>query len=111
MQKMISVCGLNCAGCEAYLATKSNDFERKTQIAIDWSKRYEATLTAADINCEGCREDGAKFTWCNHCPIRACANAKGFSTCAECKELPCATNSFLFEAVPEAMQNLKDLMH
>jgi hypothetical protein len=110
MDKMISSCGLNCAGCEAFQATKTNDIARKAQIAIDWSKRYDAALTADDINCEGCREAGLKFSWCNKCPIRACVVSKGYGTCAECEELPCQINSFLFEAVPEAMENLKELM-
>jgi len=107
MEILIGSCGLNCLVCEAYQATKDNDDTRRAEIAIEWSKRYEAQLTAADINCEGCTGGGAKFSWCGKCPIRACATGKGYQTCAQCEQLPCETVAWLLEAVPEAKANLE----
>ena len=109
MTKLIGSCGLNCLACEAYQATKDNDDVRRAEIAIEWGKRYEAQLTAADINCEGCTGGGAKFSWCGKCPIRACATGKGYQSCAECALLPCETVAWLLEAVPEAKANLAEL--
>jgi len=108
MKKMISCCGLDCASCEAYIATIKNDNALRAQVALQWSARYEANLKPEDINCSGCRAEGIKFNWCNRCPIRACATSRDYRTCAECGELPCEHNSALYQAVPEALSNLQE---
>lgn len=102
MSKLTSACGLNCLECETYLATQADDNEARADIAARWSKNYDAALTAADINCGGCLGEGVKFSWCGQCPIRACAFAKGYQSCAECAGFPCPTNEFLYKAVPDA---------
>lgn len=107
MNELSSACGLDCLACECYLATQTGDQARKADIAIRWSKIYAAELTAQDINCQGCLSDGPHFGWCHKCPIRACARGKGFRTCAECSDFPCATNAFLYEAVPTAKQHIE----
>ncbi|MEF3695061.1 MAG: DUF3795 domain-containing protein [Candidatus Cloacimonadota bacterium] len=109
MPKMISCCGLNCASCEAYLATISGDENEKIRIAAEWSKRYDSPINAENINCEGCHSDGARFAWCYKCPIRACVVEKDYQSCAECELLPCETNQWLYDAVPEVKENLEEL--
>ncbi|HNX38584.1 MAG TPA: DUF3795 domain-containing protein [Candidatus Cloacimonadota bacterium] len=109
MSKLISACGLDCFTCECREATLSGDLERKADIAVRWSKNYDASLTAADINCVGCTEEGTHFAWCNNCPIRACAVSKGYKTCAECAEFPCEKSQFIIANVPGAKENIESL--
>jgi hypothetical protein len=111
MEKLISCCGLNCATCDARIATISNDDELRKSTAEKWRSAYNASdLTFAMINCTGCREEGVKFSHCEVCEIRNCVKAKGFSTCGECSEMAdCVIVSGVHKYVPEAIQNLKDL--
>jgi hypothetical protein len=108
MIELTSSCGLDCTGCECYLATKSGDMEQKADIAERWSKNYDNKFTAEDITCDGCLSDGAHFSWCGQCPIRACAFGKGYKTCAECADFPCPVNQFLYDAVPAARQAIEE---
>ena len=41
MERMIAVCGLDCAKCEAYLATQANDEAAKERVAAKWRAQYE----------------------------------------------------------------------
>lgn len=107
MIDLTSACGLDCPGCECFQATQSGDLALKADIAIRWSKNYNAELTAEDINCKGCLSDGPLFSWCGMCPIRSCASGKGYATCAECADFPCSTNEFLYNAVPTAKENIE----
>lgn len=106
MSKLISCCGLDCAACEAYLATKSGDREAKLRIAAEWSKLYNSPINADQINCEGCLSEGTRFAWCFKCPIRACVLEKGYQSCAECGNLPCESIRWLYDSVPEVKENL-----
>ena len=106
MNKLTSACGLDCQGCECQLATLSGDMEQKADIAVRWSKNYDNTFSADDINCLGCLSDGPHFSWCEKCPIRACAFGRGYRSCAECADFPCEINGFLYEAVPSAKANI-----
>jgi len=109
MNKFKSACGLNCNKCECYEATIANDSERKKDIAVRWSKNYDAALTEEAINCMGCLSDGPRFSWCDNCPIRACVQSKGYDNCSECADFPCETNDFLYNAVPDVKDNIAEL--
>ncbi|MBM4404004.1 MAG: DUF3795 domain-containing protein [Candidatus Cloacimonetes bacterium] len=109
MTKILSACGLDCPGCECFVATRDNNDEQRRDIAVRWSKTYEAELTAQDINCEGCMSKGVRFGWCSQCPIRACVVGKGYASCAECADFPCATNSFIYEHVPSAKATIESM--
>src|ERR1035437_3177123 len=88
MEKLISCCGLNCATCDARIATVNNDNELRKATAEKWRGGVNASdLTPVMINCTGCREEGAKFSHCSVCEIRNCVKAKGFNTCGDCTEL------------------------
>jgi hypothetical protein len=111
MEKVISCCGLNCATCDARIATIANDDELRKATAEKWKTLYNVPdMDKAMINCTGCREEGVKLGHWNFCQIRICAVEKGFSTCGECKDMvTCTLISGVHKAVPEAIDNLKSL--
>ena len=79
MKQLIACCGLDCESCDARIATVENDNELKEKTARKWSVMNNAPeITAATINCMGCRADGAKFAYCSeYCEIRKCVQKKG----------------------------------
>ncbi|MBN2349392.1 MAG: DUF3795 domain-containing protein [Bacteroidales bacterium] len=111
MEKLISCCGLNCATCDARIATIADNNDLRAKTAAKWRDQYNASaITAEMINCTGCREPGAKFNHCEVCEIRKCAVSKGYQTCADCDNLDnCAIVKGVHQYVPEALENLKFL--
>jgi len=110
MEKLIACCGLNCATCDARIATVTNDDELRKQTAEKWKVQFSAGITPEMINCTGCREPGVKFAHCNDCEIRNCVKSKGFETCGDCDELEsCLIVKNILQYVPEALSNLKSL--
>lgn len=111
MEKIISSCGLNCASCDARIATIEDNNELRAQTAEKWRTQYDAAdITIEMINCTGCREEGVKFGHCEQCEIRKCAISKNFITCAECDKLEnCDIVAGVHQYVPEALENLISL--
>lgn len=110
MERVIACCGLDCATCDARVATLADNNELRTQTAEKWRVQYGADITPEMINCSGCREPGVKFGHCAQCEIRNCANSLGFRTCAECDKLEnCPTLQMVQQYVPDALGNLKSL--
>jgi hypothetical protein len=102
---------LNCATCDARIATINNDDELREATAEKWRTGYNAPdLSYVMINCTGCREEGVKFSHCGVCEIRNCVNAKGYNTCGDCMDMEtCVIVSGVHKYVPEAILNLKEL--
>ena len=73
MKQLIACCGLDCESCDARIATVKNDDELREKTAQKWSAMNNAPeITAATINCMGCRADGVKFAYCSdYCEIRS----------------------------------------
>ena len=110
MEKLIACCGINCASCDARIATLANDDELRDQTAEKWKVAISADITSEMINCTGCREAGVKFSHCAECEIRNCVISKDFQTCADCEKLEnCSLLGNLHQFVPEALENLKSL--
>ena len=111
MEKLFACCGLNCAACDARIATIANDNALRAQVAEKWRVQYHAQNILPDmINCTGCREVGVKLEHCEQCEIRKCAIAKNFQTCAVCDTMEsCALLKNIHQYVPEALENLKSL--
>ena len=62
MKQLIACCGLDCESCDARIATVKNDNELREKTAQKWSAMNNAPeITAATINCMGCRTDGVKI--------------------------------------------------
>jgi hypothetical protein len=111
MEKLISCCGLNCATCDARIATLENNDELRKSTAAAWGKMFNAPeIDYTTINCTGCRMDGVKFSHCETCEIRVCAHSKGFATCGECSDMEtCQIVAMVHAHAPNAVQNLKGL--
>lgn len=111
MEKLIACCGLNCAACDARIATVTNDNELRIKTAENWKVQYNiSSILPEMINCTGCREPGAKIGHCEECEIRKCVISKNFQTCADCTQMEdCPIVGNVFTYVPEALENLKSL--
>jgi len=111
MEKLISCCGLDCASCDARIATLADDDKLRAQTAEKWKVQFGAPDIAIDsINCTGCTEPGVKLSHCHECKVRNCAHAKGFKTCAECQLMEtCDLLKMIHQFAPEALTNLKSL--
>ena len=110
MEKLIACCGLNCAACDARIATVADDNELRTKTAETWKVQFGADISPEMINCTGCREAGVKFSHCSECEIRNCVKSKDFETCADCEKLEtCDIVKNLHQFVPDALLNLKSL--
>ena len=109
--KLIACCGINCATCDACIATMTNDEELRAKTAEKWSVEYNSSdITAETLCCTGCRQAGAKFAYCEFCEIRNCVKSKGFETCEECDQLEnCSIVGNVLKILPEALDNLKSL--
>ena len=89
MQKMIAYCGLDCAECRAFKATRAKDSERKALIAKQWMEGLTLEFKPDDIDCNGCKSD-VLSGWCRKiCKIRPCAEERRVETCAHCDAYPC----------------------
>ncbi len=88
MERMIAVCGIDCAACEAYLATQADDESAKERVAAKWRKDYNApNIDAAYVTCDGCLAfDGRLGGHCPECEIRACGVGRGLPNCAHCPD-------------------------
>ena len=113
MEKLIAYCGLDCAECGAYLATKNNDQALREKTAAEWSKEYNTNITADMLHCTGCTKDGVKSVAnCSTCEIRICASGKGVVNCGACDEFKtCKTINDFFAEIPDEVKNqfLKNL--
>ncbi|MGE5417964.1 MAG: DUF3795 domain-containing protein [Acidobacteriota bacterium] len=105
---MMSYCGLLCNECPAYVATINNDEEQRKKIAAEWSKTYEHTFQAADINCQGCRSK-VTIGYCKTCEIRACGTEKGLNDCSVCENFGCDKLEQVHQHSEEARQRLVGL--
>lgn len=110
MEKLIACCGLNCATCDARIATINNDDVLRAKTAKLWSTQYNADITPQSINCKGCREEGVKIGHCAECSIRNCVQSKGFQTCNDCDQLEsCDIVGPIIKYVPGTLENLHSL--
>jgi len=105
---MIAYCGLDCAKCDGFIATKSGDIEKISKVAIQWSVKFHSDIKPEHVICDGCKLSGKKSFYCqNVCEIRKCATEKNVNTCADCRKYPCDKISFILQNSPEAKANLE----
>lgn len=112
MEKLIACCGYNCAACEAWIATRADDYDLRARKAEQWNRQFNRTdIIPEMINCTGCREQGPKISHCLRCGIRDCAVTKGYKTCGECGTMEqCTTLGKVLSHAPKALENLRSLI-
>lgn len=106
---MIAPCGLDCAQCNARIATLNNDDVLRAETAALWNKLNNTDVIKPEhINCLGCLADGVKSYYCTEqCQIRKCALAKGHTCCSQCQQMHnCATLAQITAHSEEAKSNL-----
>ena len=102
--EMIAYCGLNCATCQIYLATKEKDPKKQREmregIARYIREHFDPKTRVEDItDCDGCTaESGRLFSGCQKCDVRKCARQKGLQNCAYCSEYPCEKLNKLYDS-------------
>ncbi len=107
MKNQIAYCGIDCAGCPAYIAKKTNDENLRKKTAAEWSKMFNAQMKPEDINCDGCTATGQHILYCDSmCEIRKCAIQKNVTNCAYCEKYACETLTAFLKQVPEAKERL-----
>lgn len=80
-------CGYYCGTCPVYLAMKRGK-EQQRNAAFALSKEMGRTVSASEIQCQGCRKHTGEC-WGRCCKIRACAVGKGLTYCHQCVFFPC----------------------
>ena len=80
-------CGIDCATCDAYRATQTNDEALRQKVLEQWRKDYSPDIPLSAIDCDGCVAAGCrKGGYTGQCPVRSCAMEKKQPTCAHCPE-------------------------
>jgi hypothetical protein len=112
MESIIGVCGLDCAACEAYRATRAKDEAAKEKVAAKWRVEYNnPRIDAKSITCDGClAASGVLCSHCSECAPRLCAVERGLANCGLCPEYGCEKISGLLQYIPEAKTRL-DAIH
>jgi hypothetical protein len=110
MDSMVAPCGLDCAKCDAYVATQKNDRTALAALAVKWAKEYHGSFTAETVRCDGCHAvGGVQVGHCSECKVRLCAVGKGYKTCAECADFGCEKLAWFFTNVPGTKERLEAL--
>ena len=109
MAEKLSPCGIACSSCDAYIATQANDTALFTKLAEQYKQNFGMEIEADKLHCDGCLSDGAHIGFCLECEIRKCALEKGFQTCAECGEFPCAKGQFIWKEESVSRKRLESL--
>jgi len=89
---MIAFCGLECARCPAFLATRAGDMRALAEVAARWSENVGEEIRPEEILCDGCDSDsGRRNRFCAVCAVRNCCKEKRLPNCAHCDRYPCET--------------------
>ncbi|MCF7740672.1 MAG: DUF3795 domain-containing protein [Candidatus Marinimicrobia bacterium] len=101
-----SYCGIKCRDCPAFIATKQNNFDKKNEVAGEWSTN-DYPLSPNDVECHGCTSTTRNImSFCEDCNIRYCAIDKSLENCAFCDNFPCNKLSKVYKQNPQAKENL-----
>jgi hypothetical protein len=107
---MIACCGMDCSQCEGYIATQENSDDQRVAVASKWSAQYHTEIRPEQINCDGCREEGRKFYFCeNTCDVRKCCLSRDITNCAVCEDYICDTLRNFITQAPEIGHALEAL--
>jgi hypothetical protein len=109
MGKLISMCGLDCSVCPAFVAHQTGDRSLREKTAVEWSKAYGTEITAEMIDCVGClAAEGPHIGHCFECSMRLCGLEKGVANCGLCPDYACDVLAPFLANVPPAKANLDE---
>ena len=110
MTKKISICGLDCSICPAFIAFSTDDRTLREKTASEWSKAYHFDFTPEMVDCVGCTTiEGVHIGHCFECQIRKCGLGKNVENCARCADYPCSLIADFIAKVPPAKANLEEI--
>ena len=110
MTSLLAACGLDCAACDAYIATQANDRTALEKAVEKWRVEDNSPgITAVTILCDGCMVEGRKIGYCAECQIRLCAIERGLENCATCPDYWCKNLAGFLKNAPQAQANLEAL--
>jgi hypothetical protein len=105
-EERIAPCGLDCAKCDMYIATKADNDEMRQTIADKWTQLFHYNFKKEDINCDGCLAGGRMGLYCRSmCKIKPCALSHGVTNCKNCPEYKC---EILIQNQKESEAYIKD---
>lgn len=104
----ISVCGLNCATCDIFLAGHGDEKRRKE--IIDWLREKRNKIVKPEqITCEGCR-GSLEVHWGADCKMMCCAKRRGVTYCFQCADFPCSMlEAFASDGVDHHKRTVENL--
>jgi hypothetical protein len=111
MAKIQAYCGIECAECEAYIATQKDDRAELEAVAKKWAAQFGGKEMGADACvCDGC-STGKRAATAHSltCGIRVCASKRGVVTCAHCPDYGCATLQGFFAFAPVLKEKLETI--
>lgn len=101
----IAYCGLNCEACSFRVAALTRDAAHLDSLPDRYAKAKRTPIAELEL-CPGCKAEGCS----DSCPMQKCAAERGFSTCAECAEMPCEKLiAFSSDGVPHHACVIKNL--
>ena len=84
---LMAPCGLHCATCGVYIATRDGNEKFKTVMGNLYGTKPEET------ECLGCMQSAPaekQYMSCKMCKIRDCVTSKGYYSCHQCDQWPCS---------------------
>jgi len=104
MDKMIAFCGITCADCKAFVATKENDDVKRRKVAEEWKIKPE------DVDCDGCvNSSGQHINYWSTCEIRKCGSEREVENCAQCIDYACEKLGEFHQQSPKAKETLEEI--
>ncbi len=108
MATLIAACGLDCAKCDAYIATQANDQAALEKLVEKWRVEYNApNIALENVLCDGCMGGGRTIGYCAECKIRLCAVERKLENCAACPDYGCEKLAAFWQNAPQAKANLE----
>lgn len=92
-------CGLYCGACLIYQSTQANDL---AAAARAFGRPEEG------LACDGCRSARVTSS-CRDCWYRDCPTGRGYSSCAECPDMPCESLKSLQRRRPHLIEIVDNL--
>lgn len=80
----IAYCGLNCEACSFRRAALERDAAHLAGLPDGYAHAKATPIAELEL-CSGCKADRDP----GNCEMKKCAMAKGYSTCADCPDMPC----------------------